>query len=62
MGLFWTIMLILSLGLLVTGLAKPAIFAPLLGSSFTRKRAGLIFGGLLLIVIILGAIFPAKKA
>lgn len=61
MGLFWTIMLFLSVGLLVAGLVKPAIFASLFGGSFNRKHAGLVFGSLLLIVIILGAIFPAKK-
>lgn len=59
-GLFWTVMLILSLGLFITGLVKPAVFAPLFGAGFSRKRAGLVFGALLLAVIILGAIFPAE--
>lgn len=61
MGLFWTIMFILSIGLLVTGLIKPSIFARLFGAGFTRKWAGLVFGGIFLVVLILGAVFPAKK-
>ncbi|MDO8735717.1 MAG: hypothetical protein Q7K29_01350 [Thermoleophilia bacterium] len=61
MAVFWTVMFILSLGLLVTGLIKPSIFAGVFGAGFTRKWAGLVFGGIFLVVVILGAVFPAKK-
>lgn len=61
MGLFWTIMFILALGLLIVGLIKPSIFSVLFRTEFTRKKAALIFGGIFIVVLILGTIFPAKK-
>ncbi|MHB1361733.1 MAG: hypothetical protein ACYCW5_03925 [Thermoleophilia bacterium] len=61
MGVFWTLMLVISLALLIAGLIKPSLFSTLFHTSFTRKKSGLIFGGLLVVVIILGTIFPAKK-
>lgn len=61
MGLFWTIMFILSLGILIAGLIKPSIFSVLFRTDFTRKKAGLIFGGIFVVVLILGTIFAAKK-
>ncbi|MBK5225655.1 MAG: hypothetical protein JJD96_03665 [Thermoleophilia bacterium] len=61
MGLLWSILGILSLGLLVTGLIKPSIFAKLFGAGFTRIRAALVFGGIFVIVLILGTVFAANK-
>lgn len=61
MAVFWTIMFLLSLGCLIVGLIKPSLFSGLLRVDFTRKKAGLIFGGLFVAVLILGTIFPAKK-
>ena len=60
MAVFWTIMFIFSLGLLVTGLIKPSIFAKLFGAGFTRIWAGLVFGGIFVVILILGTVFSAK--
>lgn len=54
-------MFILSLGILIAGLIKPSIFSVLFRTDFTRKKAGLIFGGIFVVVLILGTIFAAKK-
>lgn len=61
MAVFWSIMFILSLGLLVAGLIKPSIFAKLFGAGFTRIRAVLVFGGIFVVVLILGTVFAANK-
>ena len=62
MGLFWTVMFVVSLSLLVAGLVRPAIFSPLFGAGFSRGRAALLFGAIFIVIIILGTIFPAKPS
>lgn len=54
-------MFLLSLGCLILGLIKPSIFSNLFRTNFTRKKAGLIFGVIFLVVLILGTVFPAEK-
>lgn len=54
-------MFLLSLGCLILGLIRPSVFSTLFHTNFTRKKAGLIFGGLFVAVLILGTVFPAEK-
>ncbi|MHB8858624.1 MAG: hypothetical protein ACYC6Z_03945 [Thermoleophilia bacterium] len=61
MGVFWSLMLLISLALLIAGMIKPSLFSALFRTDFTRKKSGLIFGAIFVAVIILGTIFPAKK-
>lgn len=61
MAVFWSLMFLLTLGLLIVGLIRPSVLSRLFRLSFTRKKAGIIFGGLFVIVLILGTIFPAEK-
>ncbi|MHB8169386.1 MAG: hypothetical protein ACYDET_07050 [Thermoleophilia bacterium] len=62
MAVFWSLMFVFSLGCLLTGLIRPSVYSTLFHTNFTRKRAGLIFGSLFVVVLILGTIFPARKA
>jgi len=54
-------MFLLSLGCLILGLIRPSVFSTLFHTNFTRKKAGMIFGVLFVVVLILGTILPAEK-
>jgi hypothetical protein len=61
MAVFWFSTFFISLGFLIAGLIKPSLFSGLFRTEFTRKKAGLISGSLFVIILILGAVFPAKN-
>lgn len=61
MAVFWTLMFVISLAGLITGLIKPSLFSGVFRTNLTRTKAALIFGSIFVVVLILGTIFSAKK-
>ena len=61
MAVFWTFMFIISLAGFLGGVIRPSLFSGVLRTDLSRKKAALIFGGIFIIVLILGTIFPASK-